>query len=89
MGELLFDTEALHEVPKSDCEKVLDKVNWLWDNRTIVVHHPLKYGLSGFYKRVLGKYRIIYSYETNPDIMIIHMVATRDSIYDEATKKFQ
>lgn len=89
MGELLFDTEALNGVPRSDCEKVLGKVTWLWENRTIVDHHPLRHDLSGFYKRVFGKYRIIYSYEMNPDSMIVYMVGTRDTIYEEAIKKFQ
>ena len=89
MEGLFFDPEALSDVPQSDCDRVLEKITWLWENRTIIVHHPLRQNLSGLYKRVLGKYRIIYSYAQNPDSMEIHMVGTRDDIYIDAAKKFQ
>lgn len=43
--------------------------------------------LSEFYKKRVGKYRIIYSYDENPDDLVVRLVGTRDSIYQEATKK--
>ncbi len=89
MGELRFDPDALSGVPKSDCDRVLEKVSWLWENRTIIDHHPLRQNLSGYYKRVLGKYRIIYTYDSNPDEMVIRLVGTRDIIYRDADKKFR
>jgi mRNA-degrading endonuclease RelE of RelBE toxin-antitoxin system len=89
VGELLFDPEAFSDVPKSESGRILKKIEWLWDNRKIVVHHPLRHELSGFYKRVLGKYRIIYGYDNDPDKMIIYLIGTRDTIYEEAVKKFQ
>ena len=89
MGSLLFDPEALSGVGKSDCTRVLEKIDWLWENRTAVVHHPLRNQLGGTYKRVLGKYRIIYTYNSNADDMTILMVGTRDSIYLEAQKKYR
>ena len=89
MGELRFDPDALSNIPQSEAERILEKIDWLWDNRRIVIHHPLRHELSGFSKRTLGKYRIVYSYDENLDEMVIHLVGTRDSIYQIATKKLQ
>ena len=89
MGELRFAPDAFSDVSKSDTNRIIDKVTWLWSNRTLVVHHPLRHDLSGLYKRVLGKYRIIYSYDPKPDDMTIYLVGTRDSIYKDAIKKLQ
>lgn len=52
------------------------------------MHHPLRHELSGYYKRPLGKYRIVYSYDENSDEMVIHLVGTRDSIYKDASDRF-
>lgn len=89
MGELRFDPDALSGVLKSDINRIFEKTEWLWNQRTIVVHHPLRHELSGFYKRVLGKYRIIYYYDPKSDNMTIYLVGTRDSIYRDAIKKIQ
>ncbi len=58
MGGLLFDPSALSGIPQLECEQILEKTNWLWDNRRVIIHHPLGYELSGYYKRRKGKYRI-------------------------------
>ena len=89
MGELLFDPDALLGIPHLESERLLEKTDWLWDNRRVIIHHPLSYELSGYYKRRKGKYRIIYSYDENPDEMVIHLVGTRDSIYKDAIKKIR
>lgn len=88
MGNLRFAPDAFSDVPSSESERILNKITWLWDNRSIIVHHPLRHELSGYYKRTLGKYRIIYSYDANPDDMTIHLVGTRDTIYKDAVKRF-
>ena len=88
MGELRFDPDAFCDIPQSESERILNKITWLWDNRSIIIHHPLRHELSGFYKRTLGKYRVIYSYDENPDNMTIRLVGTRDTIYKDAIKKF-
>ena len=83
---LRFDEDALSGVPASDAERILDKIEWLWANRRAVTHHPLKENLGGLYKRRLAKYRIVYSFEDNPDEMVILLVGTRDDIYKQAGK---
>jgi len=42
--------------------------------------------LSEFYKKRLGKYRIIYTYDDNADELIVRLVDTRDDIYKKARK---
>lgn len=88
MGELRFDPDAFSGIPQSESERILKKIQWLWDYRRIVMHHPLRHELSGYYKRLLGKYRIVYSYDENSDEMVIHLVGTRDSIYKDASDRF-
>ncbi len=85
---LLFDPEALASVPRNDIERILAKINWLWLNREYVTHAPLCENLSGLCKRRLGKYRILYSYDNHSDDMIIHLVGLRDTIYEDASKRY-
>ena len=88
MEELRFDPDAFSGIPQSESERILIKITWLWDNRGIILHHPLRHDLSRLCKRTLGKYRIIYSYDENPDDMTVYLVGTRDDIYKDAIKKF-
>ena len=87
MGELRFDPDAFSGLPHPESERILKKIERLWEDRSISVHYPLRHELSGYYKRRLGKYRIVYSYDENTDEMIIHLAGTRDSIYKDATRK--
>ena len=89
MGELRFDPDSLSGISKTEVERFLEKIQWIWVNRKTINHHPLRHDLSGYCKRALGKYRIIYSYCESTDEMIIHLVGTRDTIYKDAVKKFR
>jgi len=83
----LIHEDALRDLPPQDVDRVLDKADWLWKHRTEVVHLPLEGNLTGFYKRRIGKYRLIYTYDKNPDELVIRLVGTRESIYKEATAR--
>jgi len=85
---LLFDPQAFLSVPRQDAERIIKKIDWLWLNREYVTHKPLSENLSGFYKRRLGKYRILYSYDNDSDDMTIHLVGLRDTIYKDADKYY-
>jgi len=78
---LLFDAKALDKIPLEDAKRIKQKIDWLWANRGAVNHLPLGENLSGFFKRRIGRYRIIYTYECNPDTMVIRLVGPRDTIY--------
>ena len=85
---LLLDSDALTLVPRNDIERIIKKIDWLWLNREYVTHEPLSENLSGFYKRRLGKYRILYTYDNALDDMVIRIVGLRDTIYRDADKQY-
>jgi mRNA-degrading endonuclease RelE of RelBE toxin-antitoxin system len=58
---LLFSPDAFEDFPHHDIERLKKKIDWLWVNRTLVRHVPLRWDLSGYFKRRLGNYRIIYT----------------------------
>ncbi len=78
---LRFHADALTGVRQVDAKRVKDKVEWLWEHRAAIDHHSLKGKLSGFYKRRLGKYRIINTFDPNVDDLVIRRVGMRDDIY--------
>jgi mRNA-degrading endonuclease RelE of RelBE toxin-antitoxin system len=82
---LRFDKDAfLAGIPQEDIRRLMARIEWLWANRRLVKHSPLSGQLRGLYKRRLGMYRIIYSYDPNPDELVIRLVGTRDEIYRKA-----
>lgn len=86
---LLYDPDALSSVPRNDAERIMRKIDWLWLHREFVTHESLSENLSRFYKRRLGKYRILYTYDVNSDDMTIHLVGLRDTIYKDADKYYR
>ena len=86
---LLFDPDAFASVPPSDADRIMKKIDWLWLNREYVTHEPLSENLSGFYKRRLGKYRIVYTYDNDSDNMVVRLVGLRDTIYKDADKRYR
>lgn len=89
MGELQLALDAFLGIPRFECEQLLDKIQWIWDNRRIIDHRLLRHDLTGFYRYRKGKYRIIYTYNDSSDAMIVLLVGTRDTIYKDAIKKFR
>lgn len=83
---LLFAKDAFAGIPDSDAQRLMTKIEWLWTHRRLVTHLSLSGSLSEFYKRRLGKYRIIYTYDPNPDVLTIHLVGTRDDIYKKPSR---
>jgi mRNA interferase RelE/StbE len=78
---LLFAENAFEGIPDSDAQRLMTKAEWLWVHRRLVTHHPLGGSLSQFYKRRLGKYRILYTYDDGTDELIVRLAGTRDDIY--------
>ena len=78
---LLFAPDAFKDIQGSETDRIMRKINWVWENRFLVKHEPLRWDLSGYFKRRVGNYRIIYTYDEPSDQMTIHLVGLRDSIY--------
>ena len=84
---LLYSPGAFESVPRKDGKHIRKKIEWVWAHRKEIMHHPLKDNLSGYFKRRHDPYRIIYSYDNDDDCMIVHLVGTRNTIYDQADKE--
>jgi mRNA-degrading endonuclease RelE of RelBE toxin-antitoxin system len=84
---LLYDPDALSDVPKQDYKRLTSKAEWLWVHRKEILHHPLSSNLSGYFKRTVGSYRIVYDYDRDRDDIVIRLVGLRDTIYEIASKK--
>lgn len=84
---LRIHPEALSAIPKQDVDRIIKKIEWLWANRRLVTHHPLSANLSGFLKKRVSGYRIIYTYENDADRLVVYLAGTRDEIYQEAAKR--
>ena len=84
---LNYDPKAFDDVAKKDVRFLVRKIEWLWTHRKEIHHLPLKDNLVGYYKRRLDPYRIIYSYKNDHDIMTVHLVGTRDEVYQEAQRR--
>jgi len=82
---LLFAKDAFAGIPHSDAQRLMTKIEWLWTHRRLVTHLPLSANLSEFYKKRLGKYRIMYTYDDNADELIVRLAGTRDDIYKKAS----
>jgi mRNA-degrading endonuclease RelE of RelBE toxin-antitoxin system len=78
---LLFPENVFEGIPYSDAQRLIEKMEWLWVHRRLVRHQSLSGSLSQFYKKRVGKYRILYTYDDNADELIVHLVGTRDDIY--------
>ena len=82
---LFFVPKAFDNIPDDEIDRLERKINWLWVNRKLVTHMALHGDMKGFFKRPMGKYRIIYEYNETQDEMIVHLVGNRDSIYKRKT----
>ena len=79
---LLYHADALEDIPRQDLSRLRNKIDWLWANRKAVNHLPLSRNLAGFNKRRLGKYRIVYTFDSSIDDLVVYLVGLRDVVYD-------
>ncbi len=50
----------------------------------MLTHTSLRHDLNHFFKRQVGDYRIIYTYDTEADDMVIRLIAHRRDVYKKA-----
>ena len=82
---LLFSPDAFDGIPEHEAKLLMRKSEWLWDHRKEVTHFPLKANLNPYYKREIGDYRILYTYDIDTDEMVICLVGHRKNIYKRAS----
>ncbi len=63
-----------------------DKAEWIWKHRTEVPHTALREDLNPYLCWRVGDYRLIYTYDKEPDEMIVRLGGHRRDIYKKAPK---
>jgi mRNA interferase RelE/StbE len=63
-------------------ERILRKIYWLSENFENVIPQALSAELSGLFKLRIGDYRVIYSFDTEAQLITIHKVGHRRDIYN-------
>jgi len=62
--------------------RLLDKLEWIGDNATLLTHQPLRGEFwAGCFKYRVGNYRIIYQIKWPADELIVLKVGHRREIY--------
>ena len=84
---LRFEPEAFDGIPPRDQQRLLEKASWIWEHRNEILHHPLAHNVTNLYKRRVGPYRIVYSYDSGNDDLVVHLAGLRDEIYDVAARR--
>jgi len=82
---LTYDPNAFNHInnqPKIDKKRLIEKAEWIWIHRHDINHLPLKGNLSGYYKRPVGRYRLIYLYDEDSDEINICFAGLRRDIYN-------
>ena len=81
---LRYAPNSFENVPSSEYRRLIRKCEWLWTNRLILTHTPLRHDLNPVLKWPVGNYRIIYTYHEDADDMVMRLVAHRRDVYKQA-----
>jgi mRNA interferase RelE/StbE len=79
-----WEQNALNDLDKLDptvVKRVLEKITRLPSNFDDVKPEALKGKLKGYYKLVVGHYRVVYSIERRNKTLVIEKVGHRSTIY--------
>ncbi len=74
-------TVGLEALTSTIQERILRKIRWLSENFEEVAPQALTADLSGLFKLRVGDYRVIYSFDTEAQLITIHNVGHRRDIY--------
>ena len=79
----LLETAAseLEQLDKPMGRRIVRRINWLAANLDNLNPEPLKGDLSGLYKLRLGAYRILYEILADEQLILIHRIGHRKTIY--------
>ncbi len=81
-----FEGSAEHDLTRLDAtvaQQVLDKLEWLSDNATVVRHKALKHLWSGVFSLRVGNYRVLYDLRPEECLIVLLFVKHRREIYDD------
>lgn len=85
MYEVEFTEGALNDLAKLSKEisqRILKKTRWLAENFEALSHEPLTNQWQGMYKLRVGDYRVIYTFESETQrLIIVHLIGHRREVY--------
>lgn len=73
--------EDLGRLNKPIAQRILAKIRWVADNFQTLIHQPLSGQWQGVYKLRVGDYRVLYTFDENNAIIIIHFIRHRREVY--------
>ena len=82
---LLFNEDAFASLTKDVAQRMTDKAEWVWEHRKEVRHVGLREDLNPYFYRRVGDYRLIYTYDSDLDEIVVHLGGHRRDIYYEAS----
>ena len=83
--QVKFEPEAIDDLDRlgsTDRKRIFRKINWLALNFEQASPQGLSANLAGFYKLRIGDYRVIYSVDSEGQLIAIVRIGHRSEIYD-------
>ncbi len=83
---LQFSNRALASLKRLDkvvTRRILDKLEWLAANASVLAHVALTGDWSSYYRLRVGDYRVLYRLDHDNYLITIEIVGHRREIYDE------
>ncbi len=74
--------KQLAEISPNIQTRIVRKLRWLENNLDNIKLMPLTANLSGFYKLRIGDYRVIYTFNSQNQVITVHEIGHRRDIYN-------
>lgn len=72
---------GLRKIGSPVAQRILLKIDWLRTNFEVIRLKPLTGPLQGYFKLVVGDYRVLYSVSRSRKVILIRAVGHRSNVY--------
>ena len=66
---------------KAAAQRIISKIRWLAENFSTLTPLPLTGQWTGAYKLRIGDYRVLYTFDRDEHIVLVHFVRHRREVY--------
>ncbi len=73
--------DDLSKLGRETRRRIIDKLDWLSENFTVIFPLPLSGNFKDFYKLRAGDWRVIYKIDWRNELIIVYFIGRRDEIY--------
>ncbi len=84
--QVAYRPEVLEDFAKVDpplAQRIFDKTKWLASNVENLRHESIDPTLPSLYQYAVGDWRILYSIDRDEQLLDIHLIGTRQSVYSD------